>query len=107
MSWQREIFINGARRFGPVCRHAADENKLLNIPAVTIALSDRLHHAGCSSDIDLPHPLLVENAGLKRVDNEGEVDDGVYLFFTHQRDQFVAGRFFTQIEGLESRETLE
>ena len=70
--------------------------------AVTIGYRDCLHNASDAGDIDLPHAVDVEDAGLLGVDDESQVYNGLYISFANEVSQTAASRLFAEIHADEA-----
>ncbi len=82
------VFLHRAAGLRTISRNAAGKDELPDVAAGAVDDADRFHHARGAGNVDLPHALEIEHAGLLRVENEGEMDDGLRAGCAQQLDQW-------------------
>ena len=101
---QRRVFFHRAVGLRPIRGDAAGINKLLDVAAGAVDDADRFHHARGAGNVDLPHPLDVENAGLLRIEYEGEMHDRLHAGGAQQLDELQTTGLAAQVHLLKAGE---
>ncbi len=70
---------------------------------MTVDLGNRLHHAGRSGHVDLPHLIEIEYAITNRIDDKSQVNHSAGFGLLEQLYQAVARILAAQIHALELR----